>query len=237
MEKLNERGNKTIDIKQREKWLKKWLNEQAEKQREVEKLDCSKLMDWIDDNREYCEITYKYKPVIMLKGRCKGYIPDIILHFPMSDRDVILDFMNPYSPYFSREKVIEKKKDLRGEGFVYEVYKAGVLTGKDPKYPMDFLYDIADDNNFIYAKEAIKYGANTEIFNDVMNEFHPEYYQWLKSETQEEDDEEYYEEDDTENLQYMNTMKTNRQIVVTEDIINKSLDITCDKGHNNLQER
>lgn len=127
MDKVRNANKRIPDDEWYEK-RKKWLEEKAEEMRSMpEKADCSVLMDYLD---EYDDIGYIYKPAIMMDECRKGYIPDIMISFSWGDKAVV-DFVNKYSPYYSKEYQKEKAKDITDEGYYYFAFKQGILTGNN----------------------------------------------------------------------------------------------------------
>lgn len=124
---------------------KEWLERTADKQRKrafPTKKDCLVLMNYLD---QFDRVSYIYKPAIMLKdiGACKGYIPDIMIQLP-GGVNLILDFVNENSKYYSKEKIWEKTCDLENDGYLYRAAPKGILYGKNAKLPTEFMEMVAD---------------------------------------------------------------------------------------------
>lgn len=173
----SERGGKRgISPEEWRRSREEWLERQAEEQRYHEKPDCTVLMDWIDDNYEFCYLKYKYKPVVMIEGECKGYIPDMLIQFPLADFEdggnmVIIDFVNKYSPYYSNEKLREKAERFAKDGYGYYAFSQGILAGKKPEDPKEFLKSIAGKQALIYASAALTFGENTGVLDEFMDSY------------------------------------------------------------------
>lgn len=121
---------------------KEWLERTAEEKRANPKKDCVVLMDYLD---QFDRVSYVYKPAIMLKDidACKGYIPDIMIQLP-GGVNLILDFVDTYSKYYSKEKIWQKTCDLENDGYLYRVAPKGILYGKNAKPPAEFMGIVAD---------------------------------------------------------------------------------------------
>lgn len=122
---------------------KKWLEQTAEEQRAIPaKKDCLVLMNYLD---QFEQVSYAYKPAIMLKDidDCKGYIPDIMIQLP-SGLQIIIDFVNTRSQYYSRERINVKASDLESEGYLYYIAKNGILSGEGAVSPSDFMNSVAE---------------------------------------------------------------------------------------------
>lgn len=122
---------------------KEWLEETAEEKRANPKKDCLVLMDYLDQFVD--RVSYIYKPAIMLKDidACKGYIPDIMIQLP-GNVNLILDFVDTHSKYYSKEKIIQKACDLENDGYLYRYALKGRLSGKDAISPAEFMGIVAD---------------------------------------------------------------------------------------------
>ena len=121
---------------------KEWLEKTAEEQRANPKKDCVVLMDYLD---QFDRISYIYKPAIMLKDidACKGYIPDIMIQLP-GGVNLILDFVDTHSKYYSKEKIWQKICDLENDGYLYRCAQKGWLSGKDAISPTEFMGIVAE---------------------------------------------------------------------------------------------
>lgn len=129
-----------------EEWYdnrKKWLEQTAEEQRAFPaKKDCLVLMNYLD---QFDRVSYIYKPAIMLKdiGAGTGYIPDIMIKLP-GGVNLILDFVDTHSKYYSKEKIWQKACDLENDGYLYRCAQKGWLSGKGAVSPSDFMNSVAE---------------------------------------------------------------------------------------------
>ena len=105
----------------REESYRNWLEETARGKRDTVKPDCQILMDYLDE----IGLQYEHKPAIMLKDRCKGYIPDLLFHHPAAD--VIVDFIRP-NKYITWDYCKAKAADLEGDGYIYYIIMADQLV-------------------------------------------------------------------------------------------------------------
>lgn len=157
-----------------------WLKERAAEMRLKEKPDCTKLMDWIDENSWRCNVKYKYRPIIRADEE-KYLIPDLLLEIPrrdfeMGSKYVVIEFINTHSPYFSKDKIHEREKTLTKDGWCYYyAYKSGLLSGNNPDDPETIIKEILEEENFIYAKYALKYDGDDSIIDECLENYDNSY--------------------------------------------------------------